>query len=80
MANKLTKDEEKAIADRVEKAMQYLKENDLILDAVVYATNIGRDQQDHATFGMAVVPYLQNVRFSKKDEVSPIQAKDIKYD
>ncbi len=80
MATKLSKDEELAIKQRTDKALEYLKENDLTLDAVVYSTSLGRNEQGHAVFGTAVVPFLQDTRFSMKDMVSPIQPKDIKPD
>lgn len=76
MAN-VTPEQERDITDRVAKAEKFLKDHDLSLQAVVYSSCVGVDKQDHSVFGTAVIPYLQDLRFSRKSEVSPIQKDEL---
>lgn len=53
------------IKSREERAQAYLKDNDLILSAAVYSVNIG-----DSTFAQKVTPYLQDTKFSKKNDTT----------
>lgn len=64
-------DEQKAdISERVEKARNLLKELSLQPACMPQMQNTGDD-----VFGIKLIPYLQDVRYSPKK--SPLQAEDI---
>lgn len=55
-----TPEQQKDIEDRVVKAANFIKENDLTLAAQVYKINVGND-----VFADKVIPFLQDVKYSK---------------
>lgn len=61
----LTKEQEEDIKNREAKALEMLKELELSPQAVVYAVLIDPEQ---GIFGTKVIPYLQDTKFSKKEE------------
>jgi hypothetical protein len=61
--NKLTQEQITEIKERTTKAQAYLKELDLVPSAVVQKENIGE-----GIFVDKVIAYLQDTKYSKKDE------------
>lgn len=59
----LTPEQVSDIKEREKKAYAYLKQAGFIVDAVVQKVNIG-----DGTFVDRVIPYLQDTRYSKREE------------
>lgn len=80
MSHIYTDEEKKEVEERVLKAEQYLRENDLIPLAFASKVNLGIEGRD--VFADQIQVYLKDIRYEEKEKVepaivSPIQKDDV---
>ena len=67
----LTEEQKKEVEERTQKALEYLKESNLTLEAIVLPVNIGKN-----VFANQIIPVLQDSKYLPTQTEDTIETKE----